>query len=265
MTWDTRIQTKPLVQSVRVSTQKETTKTVSQLQSLKTTEMTLSTTSCRLAGQMDERVPSHGTTRSLNVEKTSCRHEKPNCKRKRQGWGHQCRGSCRLVNSWPMGEVRFLAYLSALFPLLMFTVQHTEMSATPTITFIHLPLSLPLTDTFKCNFLVIRNYVILARMRAEKPVTRTTQETSGPAEIEERIVTSASSCIQTWHVATLGRPTCASQQSTRCWHVVTEATALVGRRSIYSCICGCQLVCPEWPKQQHLFWSVDQKCRLPNE
>ncbi|TDG49252.1 hypothetical protein AWZ03_004341 [Drosophila navojoa] len=40
--------------------------------------MTLSTTSCRLAGQMEERVPSYGTTRSLNVAKASCRHDKPN-------------------------------------------------------------------------------------------------------------------------------------------------------------------------------------------
>lgn len=63
---------------------KETTKTVSQLQSLKTTEMTLSTTSCRLAGQMEERVPSYGTTRSLNVAKASCRHDKPNGPAKRR-------------------------------------------------------------------------------------------------------------------------------------------------------------------------------------
>lgn len=40
--------------------------------------MTLSTTSGRLAGQMEERVPSYGRTRSLNVAKASCRHDKPN-------------------------------------------------------------------------------------------------------------------------------------------------------------------------------------------
>lgn len=118
------------------------------------------------------------------------------------------------------------------------------MSATPTVPFIHLPL--PLTDIFKCNFLVIRNYVISARTR-----TRTRARTRAGSNSKSRRVGQlrdsrencyiceclASLCIETpththiqrWLVTTLGRLSCPAPDAASC--LLPPACCLLARCS----------------------------------
>lgn len=125
---------------------KETTKTVSQLQSLKTTEMTLSTTSCSVR---------NGRARAVAV-------------RSRKGSGRGSgRGSERGSGSGQLVILQLMAdsFFWHICQRVRCPRPHANESSMSSIS-----LDWRL-DTFKCNFLVMRNYVILARTQ-----TATTRE-----------------------------------------------------------------------------------------
>lgn len=101
----------------------------------------------------------NGRARAVAVPKTwqSVRRTE----RERERGSASCWSTRAFYNSW---RIRF----SGIF---VNAVSHCNSLATPTST-----ASAPRLDTFKCNFLVMRNYVILARTRNIQPEQQQQQQ-----------------------------------------------------------------------------------------